>query len=165
MTTKEMLLDQFTACYDENGWFVALKNALCNLTAAQAGWKPEKADNSIWEITAHLNFYNERWLKRFRGAEIGKSSLENSATFARAENADDEAWRREVERFNAIMSEWRNALETADEGKFGQTVSQENQASWAEIVGLINTHNAHHGGQIVILRKLQGSWDASKGVS
>nr|MBA2619569.1 response regulator transcription factor [Acidobacteriota bacterium] len=24
MTTKEILLEQFTACYDDNGWFVAL---------------------------------------------------------------------------------------------------------------------------------------------
>ncbi len=63
------------------------------------------------------------------------------------------------------MSEWRNALETADESKFSQTVSAENESPWAEVVGLINTHNSHHGGQIVILRKLQGSWDASKGVS
>jgi len=29
----------------------------------------------------------------------------------------------------------------------------------------INTHNAHHGGQIVLLRKLQGSWDSKGGVS
>ena len=36
MTTKETLLEQFTACYDENGWFVALKNALENLTADEA---------------------------------------------------------------------------------------------------------------------------------
>jgi hypothetical protein len=28
MTTKEILIEQFTACYDENGWFVALKNAV-----------------------------------------------------------------------------------------------------------------------------------------
>ena len=28
MATKEILLEQFTACYDENGWFVALKNAV-----------------------------------------------------------------------------------------------------------------------------------------
>lgn len=32
MTTKEYLLDQFTTCYDENGWFVALKNTLNNLS-------------------------------------------------------------------------------------------------------------------------------------
>ena len=163
--SKEILLEQFAACYDENGWFVALKNALKNLTAQQAIWKPENSDNSTWGILAHLNFYNERYLKRFKGEAIKKSNLENQETFAGAENESEEAWQAEIERFDAVMNEWRNLLESADESKFEQAVSTENQSPWAEVVGLINTHNAHHGGQIVLLRKLQGSWDAGKGVS
>jgi len=59
MTTKETLLGQFTACYDENGWFVALKKAVKDLTAEQANWTTENLDNSIWEIVCYLNFYNE----------------------------------------------------------------------------------------------------------
>lgn len=165
MTTKEFLLDQFTTCYDENGWFVALKNTVRNLTAEQATWKAENADNSIWGILAHLNFYNERYLKRFKGEPLEKSDLENHETFANAENASEEAWAAEIERFDRIMSGWRSAIESADEGKFAQSVSAENESPWAEVIGLINTHNSHHGGQIVVLRKLQGSWDASKGVS
>ena len=35
MTPKQILLEQITAIYDQNGWFVALKNALNNLTAQQ----------------------------------------------------------------------------------------------------------------------------------
>ena len=71
----------------------------------------------------------------------------------------------EVEKFETIMSEWRNLLEEADDAKLVQAVSVKNKSPWAEIIGLINTHNAHHGGQIVLIRKLQGSWDAKKGVS
>ena len=82
MTTKEFLLDQFTSCYDVNGWFVAMKNTLNNLTAADAVWKPDGADNSIWGILAHLNFYNERYLKRFKGEPVENLDLENSETFA-----------------------------------------------------------------------------------
>jgi len=165
MTTKEFLIEQFTVCYDENGWFVALKNALRNLTAEQASWKTENLDNSIWEILAHLNFYNERYLKRFKGEQLAPSNLENSETFAGAENASETAWQAEVERFDMVMSEWRNLLESADEDKLAQAVSAENNSPWREVISNINTHNAHHGGQIVVLRKLQGSWDASKGVS
>ncbi len=91
MTTKEFLLDQFTSCYDENGWFVALKNTLNNLSATDAVWKPDGADNSIWGILAHLNFYNERYLKRFKGEEVESSDLENSETFADAGNASEES--------------------------------------------------------------------------
>jgi uncharacterized damage-inducible protein DinB len=165
MTTKEILLEQFTACYDENGWFVALKNALRNVTAEQAIWKPEKVNNSIWEILSHLNFYNEAYLKRFKGIDYVYPTTNNDETFSGAENASEEAWRAEVERFDAIMTEWRDLLSSANESKFDEPVSASNKSLWASLLAHVNAHNAHHGGQIVLLRKLQGSWDSSKGVS
>lgn len=174
MTTKEILLEQFNVSYDENGWFVALKNALRNLTAEQAAWKAENLDNSIWGILAHLNFYNERYLRRFRGEAVAPSSLENSETFSTRENRktfagsdkfSEAAWQAEIEKFEAVMSGWRDAINSSDEEKLAQTVSAENPSPWWELISNINTHNAHHGGQIVLIRKLQGSWDSSKGVS
>jgi uncharacterized damage-inducible protein DinB len=165
MTTKEILLEQFKTCYDENGWFVALKNALQNLSARDAAWKPEGADNSIWGILAHLNFYNERYLKKFRGETVEKISVENSETFAGSIEATEEDWRAELERFDRVMDGWREAVEQADETRLGERVSQKHHNLWANVIADINAHNAHHGGQIVLLRKLQGSWDRAKGVS
>lgn len=174
MRAKEFLIEQFNVCFDENGWFVALKNALKNLTAEQAAWKPDGLDNSIGGILAHLNFYNERYLRRFKGEAVPPSTLDNSETFSTRENrktfagADETSeanWQTEVAQFDAIMSEWRSAIHSADEEKLAQMVSAENQSPWWEVISNINTHNAHHGGQIVVIRKLQGSWDALKGVS
>ena len=164
-TVKEILLAQFAAAYDENGWFVATRNALRNLTARQAVWKPETIDNSIWETLAHLNYYNLAYLERFRGVDYVYPKETNDETFAGAENASEEEWQREVETFDRIMSEWRALLESADEAKFGEAVSAKNEMPWALLLTHVNLHNAHHGGQIVLIRKLQGSWDASKGVS
>ena len=174
MTTKEILLEQLNVSYDENGWFVALKNALKNLTAEQAAWETPNLDNSIWGILAHLNFYNERYLRRFKDEAVPPSTLENSETFSTRENrktfagADElseTAWQAEVERFDRVMSEWRSAIQSADEERLAQMVSTENQSPWWEVISNISAHNAHHGGQVVVIRKLQGSWDASKGVS
>ena len=163
MTTKEILLEQFNSCYDENGWFVALKNALGNLTAEQAVWKTEGFDNSIWGILAHLNYYNNAYLQRFKGIDFVYSIDENGETFASAEG--EENWQMEVEKFEAIMAEWRNLLKESDDEKLAQAVLVKNTSAWTSVVALINTHNAHHGGQIVLIRKLQRSWDAKKGVS
>ncbi|HEY8563300.1 MAG TPA: DinB family protein [Pyrinomonadaceae bacterium] len=174
MTPKEILLEQLSVTYDENGWFVALKNALRNLTAQQAAWKPDALDNSIWGTLAHLNFYNERYLQRFKGEAIPPSTLDNSETFSTRENrktfadgeaASEEAWQAEIERLDTIMNGWREALEAADDERLAQAVSAENQSPWRDVISSINLHNAHHGGQIVVIRKLQGSWDKSKGVS
>jgi len=165
MTTKEILLEQFTACYDENGWFVALKNAVNNLTAEQAIWKTENLDNSIWEILSHLNFYNEAYLTRFKGMTVDYSGTENSETFAGAETVSEEAWQAEIGKFDSIMTEWRSLLEAVAESKFDESVSETNESAWSSLIAHVNAHNAHHGGQIVVLRKLQGSWDAKQGVS
>ncbi len=165
MTTKETLLEQFTACYDENGWFVALKNAVKDLTAEQANWKTENLDNSIWEILTHLNFYNEAYLKRFKGIDYVCPTSENSETFSSADAATEDAWRAEVEIFDSIMTEWRSLLEAADENKFNEAVSVTNKSLWSSLLAHVNVHNVYHGGQIVLLRKLQGSWDTKQSVS
>jgi len=162
---KKTLLEQFTACYDENGWFVALKNAVNNLTAEQAIWKTENLDNSIWGILSHLNFYNEAYLKRFKGITVDYSDTENSETFARTDTVSEEAWQAEVEKFDSIMTEWRSLLEAAESSKFHEAVSATNSSAWSSLIAHANAHNAHHGGQIVVLIKLQGSWDTKEGVS
>ena len=161
--TKDYLLKQFTACYDEDHCFVALRNAIRNLTAEQAAWKPDSADNSIWEILSHLSFYNFAYLERFKGVDYVYPVTDNAETFSGG--VTDDAWAAEVARFDATMNEFRELIETADETKFEQTVSTTRTDTWADLIAHVNTHNAHHGGQIVLVRKLQGSWDASKGVS
>jgi len=160
--TKDILLKQFNTCFDTNGWFVATKNAIKGVTAEQADWKPEGADNSIRELINHLNYYNNAYLERFKGNEYEYKVADNDETFDKGEAP---TWDAEVERFDAIMSEFRQLLQNADESKFGTAVSATNQAKWSELVSNINAHNAHHGGQIVLLRKLQGSWDSSGGVN
>ncbi len=165
MNAKEFLIHQFTYNYDTDTWFVALGNAIKGLSAEQAAWKPDGGDNSIWGIIRHLNFYNERYLKRFKGETVEKSDVENSETFEGADVVSEEDWQAEIERFDRVMKGWRGVFEAADEEKFEEIYNEEDQTTWAEIVGLMNTHHAHHGGQIVILRKLQGSWDSAKGVS
>jgi uncharacterized damage-inducible protein DinB len=165
MTKKETLLEQVTACYDENGWFVALKNAVKDLTAEQANWRTENLDNSIWEILTHLNFYNEAYLKRFKGIDYVCPTSENSETFSSADATTEDAWRAEVEIFDSIMTEWRSLLEAADENKFNEAVSVTNKSLWSSLLAHVNVHNVYHGGQIVLLRKLQGSRDTKQSVS
>jgi uncharacterized damage-inducible protein DinB len=162
MSTKKVLIDQFTKCYDTNGWFVSLKNAIANVTAEQADWKPEGADNSIREILNHLNYYNNAYMLRFKGEDFEYKVADNDETF---DHGEAESWEAEVARFDSIMNEWRTLLEAADKKKLRDLAPPKNEVSWSILIANINAHNAHHGGQIVMLRKLQGSWDSGKGVS
>jgi uncharacterized damage-inducible protein DinB len=160
-----MLVAQMTVCYDVNGWFVALKNTLDGLTATEAAWKPEGVDNSTWEIVSHLNFYNYAYCERFKGVDYKYPVDDNDATFTAAAEADESAWADEVARLDAVMNEFRDLIKQADESKFDEPVSAENPAKWKALISTINAHNAYHAGQIMLLRKMQGSWDRAKGVS
>jgi uncharacterized damage-inducible protein DinB len=161
---KETLLKQYDRCWNENGWFVAVRNALEGLTAVQAIWDPEGSTNSIWETLAHISYYNNAYLQRFKGVDYKYDITDNDETF-RSGDLSEAAWRAEVAKFDTIMTEWRSLLEAAGEAKFDQSVSAENPATWADLIANVNAHNAYHGGQILLLRKLQGSWDSKKGVS
>ena len=165
MKLKDALLEQFSSCYDQNGWFVALKNAIHGITAKQAAWKPAGADNSIWQILSHLNDYNNAYLERFRGVDFEYDKPDNDATFEQHETFSEESWNAEVDRFDQIMSEFRELLSKADDAKLVEAAPPKREFPWSVIVSNINAHNAHHGGQIILLRKLQGSWDRGKGVS
>lgn len=164
METKQILLKQFDTCYDRNGWFVAVRNALDGVTAEEAVWKPAGADNSIRQTLAHLSYYNGAYLLRFKGIDYEYDVADNDATF-RGGEVNDAEWKAEVEKFDAIMTEWRELLRTADESKFDQPVPQKSERKWWELLADINAHNAYHGGQILLLRKLHGTWNREKGVS
>ena len=159
--TKDILLEQHTACYDENEWFVAVANAIDGLTAEQAAWKPAGADNSIREEVNHLIFWNERWIQRYRGLLNYPEDIENTGTF----KSDEADWQAACEKLFAVMDEWREILDEITDEKLNSPVNDEYTAPWRSPLAQQNIHNASHTGQIVLLRKLQGSWDSKKGVS
>jgi len=163
MSTKETLLRQFNVCFETNGWFVAVQNAISGLTEEQASWKPDGAGNSIWGLLSHMNYYNGAYLERFQGRAFEYDVADNDATFTQSGSEAD--WKDEVANFERIMSGWRSVLESADGSKLDELAPPRNESPWSTVIANINAHTAHHGGQIVLMRKLQGSWNSGEGVS
>ncbi len=162
---KQLVREQFDECYDKNGWFVAVRNAIEGVTAEQAAWKPEGTDNSIWETLTHLTYYNNAYLQRFKGIDYQYDKADNDETFEISEAASEEDWRGAMAKFHSTMNEFRDLLEEADEAKLSEQVSATKRPHGLILISQINAHNAYHAGQILLLRKLQGSWSPEKGVS
>ena len=160
---RKVLLRQFITCYDANSWFVAVRNAVEGLTAQQAAWRPNATEHSIWQTLEHLTFYNYAYFVRFGGEAYEYPISSNDETFT--DGGTDEEWAEAVRQFDAVMSNFRELIAAADEGRFAEQVSAENTRSWGELISDINTHNAYHAGQILLIRKLQGSWNPQQGVS
>jgi uncharacterized damage-inducible protein DinB len=157
---KRILLEQFSRCYDENGWFVSIRNCVDGLTDQQVDWKPAGADNSIKATLTHLTYYNGAYMLRFKGIDYKYQIADNDESFEA-----DESWPEVLARFDAVMNEFRELIRSADESKFNEQVPQKEERKWWELIADINAHNAYHAGQILLIRKLQGSWNPEKGVS
>lgn len=151
-TLRSLLLHELHSTHNKADWFVPINTAIDGLTAEQANWQPPNGNHSAGQLTYHLLFWNRRTLQDLKGEAQPKYTGTNDETFTKF---DDKQWKDIVQQLDQVMTDYEKFIESADEKKL---------ASVATMVGNICTHNAYHVGQIVYVRKLQGSWNPEKGV-
>lgn len=160
MNRMDLLLREFDHTYLQEDWYPPLKDALAGLTAAQASWRPPgAAANTIWENVSHLLFFKEQLLCRLQNKEVVAAAT-NDDTFTPSGGPDDEeAWQADVKRMETIHHQLRELLAALREEDFDRPFP-------VSPLGLrvfsIITHDAFHAGQIVQIRKMQGSWPARR---
>jgi hypothetical protein len=152
VTLRSILLEQLRTTHNSKDWFVPINVAVEGLTAEQASWKDPSGNHSVGQLTYHLLFWNERELAKFKGEPEKKFSGDNDETF---NNFDSKKWNDTVKQLDQVMTELEEFVETTDD-KTLQTRASD--------IAHIGTHNAYHVGQIILVRKLQGSWNSEKGV-
>src|SRR5664279_4498303 len=152
VTLRSVLLDQLQTTHNQKDWFVPIDVAVEGVTPEQANWKDGSGNHSVGQLTYHLLFWNGRELAKFKGEQPPKFSGNNEETF---DNFDAKTWSATVKQLDQVMADLEKFVETADEQKLQK---------YAPEIARIGTHNAYHVGQIVFVRKLQGSWNPEKGV-
>lgn len=151
-TLKGVLLEQLRTTHNQKDWFVPANVAVEGLTAEQAKWTDGKGNHSIGQLANHLVFWDREELAKFKGEPPVKFSGNNDETF---NSFDSKQWSATVKQLDEVLADWEKAVESADDKKL---------ATWASTIAHIGAHNAYHVGQIIYVRKQQGSWDPSKGV-
>jgi uncharacterized damage-inducible protein DinB len=151
-TLKSILLEQLRSTHNKAEWFVPANTAVAGLTPEQASWKDKSGNHSVGQLANHLVFWNLQELAKFKGETPAKFSGNNDETF---NSFDAKSWNDTVKRLDDVLTEWEKAVEGADEKKMNE---------WASTIAHIGTHNAYHIGQIIYVRKEQGSWNPENGV-
>lgn len=151
-TIKSVLLRQLKTTHTEKDWFVPANLAVEGLTPKQAMWTDGSGNHSVGQLATHLIFWNTRLLKSFKGETNSKFSGNNEESF---NSFDEKSWNETVTKLDKVLLAWEEAIKSADDKKMND---------WYENIANMNTHNAYHTGQIIFLRKLQGSWNPEKGV-
>jgi uncharacterized damage-inducible protein DinB len=151
-TLKGVLLAQLRSTHNKKEWFVPVSVALDGVSVEQAKWSDGKGNHSIGQLAYHLLFWNTQELAKLKGEKPAAFSGNNEETF---NNFDAKAWKETVQKLDQVLSEMEKTIEGMDEAKL---------KSLANEIAHTGTHNAYHIGQIVVLRRQQGSWDPEKGV-
>jgi uncharacterized damage-inducible protein DinB len=151
-TLKNILLEQLRTTHNAKDWFVDGNTAVAGLTGEQANWADGKGNHSVGQLAHHLIFWNRQELAKFKGETPEKFSGNNDETFTKF---DAKQWAATVQQLDQVMKDLESVVEAADDKQL---------AAWASEIAHIGTHNAYHIGQIVFVRKEQGSWDPEKGV-
>jgi uncharacterized damage-inducible protein DinB len=151
-TLRGVLLEQLKTTHNETDWFVPANVAVEGLTAEQASWRDKSGNHSVGQLANHLVFWNTEQLAKFKGEPAPKFSGDNNETF---NNFDAKKWAETVKQLDDVMIAWEKAVEQADDAKL---------AEWSSAIAHIGAHNAYHIGQMIYIRRLQGSWNPEKGV-
>jgi uncharacterized damage-inducible protein DinB len=152
VTLRSILLEQLKTTHNNKDWFVPANVAVEGLTAEQASWTDGHGNHSVGQLANHLVFWNTQVLAKFKGETPPKYSGNNDETF---NNFDTKKWSETVQALDKVMVDLEKFVETADE----KTLEKD-----ASTIAHIGTHNAYHIGQIIFVRREQGSWNPEKGV-
>lgn len=159
-TLRSILLSELRSTHNKAEWFVPVNTAVAGLTAEQARWVPQNAagkldadaNHSVGMLAYHLVFWGEASLRKLRGEKTPAFQGDNEETFNKFDPA---SWNDIVQRLDRMMTGLEEWTEHADDAQL---------AAAAPTLSRICTHTAYHTGQILYVRKLQGSWNPENGV-
>lgn len=154
MTIRDLLLASVDEAYDQPSWHGAnLKGALRGLRAPAVDWRPAPGRHSIRENVVHAAYWKFRVRRRLTGDEAAAFTLEGKDWFP---SEPARSWARELK----MLSDEHRALRAAVEGfpatRLNRPLSSNGRtAAW--LVRGIAAHDLYHAGQIMLLKRLQGS--------
>ena len=151
-TLRNLLLEQLKATHTNKDWFVPANIAVQGVTPEQASWTDGHGNHSVGQLAYHLVFWNAQELAKLKGETPAKYSGKNDETFS---DFDAKRWSDAVQQLDQVMLNFEKFVESADE----KTLEKD-----ASTIATIAMHNAYHIGQIIYIRRLQGSWNPEMGV-
>ncbi|MED2972893.1 DinB family protein [Fictibacillus sp. B-59209] len=162
---------EFDFSWDTETWFLPLESALEGLNSTDASWQPPGGGNTIWQTVNHLNYYNALLVRQINDTTPRKKASINKPSFGDIGEPPNSKWQAvlaentfgdigdpsDSEKWKAVLAETRLICEN-----LRKSLAQVNDSQLDEelVGGLARQilHNVYHIGQIVLIRKQQGSW-------
>jgi len=145
---------------EDNGWYMTVIQSIADLTPEQALWRPSPDFPCIWELAAHIHYWTARMTDVFEAIHRGEDPPARSETDwppvpDTPDNASWSALQTELTLALAKLSDVVRSLRP--EQLLSSTEGADSPSVLYEIHGLL-AHTSYHTGQILFLRRLQGTW-------
>ena len=131
-----------------NGDYPSVLEALAELTAAQAAWKPAPHHNSIWQIVEHLT------ASKIWEIEILEKGRSASPTWSESQGGETE-WQDSIRRLKDEHARLKRVIERIPDKELLTIPIPEWKQTRLEFLLSLSAHEAHHSGQIDYLKGLQ----------
>lgn len=158
-----MLARLHRLAWDEDEWFAGLARAIDGVDARGAAWVPPGGGNTIWQTVNHLNFYDEQVLAHLQKRRPQRQARTNEETFGEPGDPEDAAgWESAAAEMRRIHTDLQDALDALDDAALDAPLHAGSKNPAIQSLTDWIQHDAHHAGQILLLRKQMGSWPAQR---
>jgi hypothetical protein len=150
MSEVERILDQYDramtgeAWHGDNVWSI-----LEAIEWVNAFERPLAQKHTIWELVAHMAFWETEVRKRLEGVA---TSPDEKLNFPHTPETSPESWARVLQNFRDSNDRFRSVIGALNDTRLEQPLSAPNKSVYVEVHGVIQ-HNLYHAGQIALLRK------------
>jgi uncharacterized damage-inducible protein DinB len=150
MRETERIREQYERALNGNSWHGDnVWKTLGEVRPEQAFHRVLPDAHTIWELVAHMAFWESQVTRRLRREpELPEAEL----NFPRMPAATAENWQLLLEQFRRSNEEFRAALSKVQDSQLDDPLSSPEKSVYIEVHGVIQ-HHLYHAGQIAILRK------------
>lgn len=152
MSDIQRILDHYDGVLNGAAWHGdPVWQVLDTISAEQAATRPIAEAHTIWEIVAHMTFWENVVVQRLAGLQAG---LVEELNFPPMPVASEENWRKTLEEFHASNRAFRQALAGLAPAKLNELTAARKRTFYGEAHGIME-HHVYHLGQIALLKKAQ----------
>lgn len=152
-TIRSLLLEQL----EGRNAHVDFNQAVQGLTYKQVGIRVEDVPHTIWELIEHIRIAQDDILEFCKNADYEALDWPNDYWPEKSKPESQEQFERSVQLVQDGIEEMRTLIRDPQTNLQKPFSHGDGQTLFREAL-LIVDHNAYHIGQIVLIRRLLGSW-------
>ena len=151
MNEVERILDQYDRAMNGDAWHGdPVWKILEGISAEQAGARAYPEAHTIWELVAHMTFWETEVYRRLNSLP---PRSQKDLNFPAMPEKTSENWNATLAEFRRSNAEFRDALSRLDASELDQAMPGRDKSTYVELHGVIQ-HSLYHAGQIALLRKI-----------